>query len=363
MQYRTLGKTGLRVSAIGLGGTGLSSPNVEHATQLAQRALALGVTFFDVARAYGDAEIKLGSVLRGQRAKVVVSTKTNAKTRDDAWRDINESLERLATDYVDNCHLHGLDGGEDFARRLGAGGALEALVQAKEQGLIRHIGCTSHRSDVLIAALDRFDFEMILVPMNMVERQPLAELIPLCRQRNVGVTIMKPIATGLLPGRLAIKWLLNQPIGSIAVGATTLAELEEDALATEGDTTLSAAEQARVQQIKDELEHVRCRICNECAPCPQGIELRWTLGTDVMYDHYRTMGRARFRAFPWSPLIIESQLTRRQQLIERIESCTRCGECDARCPYGLPVMDMLHGMLPVMRDMMVIYRQRAEGRG
>ena len=127
MQYRELGGTGLQVSAIGLGCAMLGSSNTEYAVQIVRRALELGVTFFDVARGYRDAEIKVGLGLEGQRRdEVVISTKTSARTRDDAWRQVNESLERLRTDYIDNCHLHGLRTGEDMGQRLGPG-ALSCL--------------------------------------------------------------------------------------------------------------------------------------------------------------------------------------------------------------------------------------------
>jgi aryl-alcohol dehydrogenase-like predicted oxidoreductase len=355
MQYRELGRTGLRVSAIGLGCVQLGSSNTAYAVQIVRRALELGVTFFDVARAYRDAEIKVGLGVEGQRDRVVLSTKTGARTRENAWRQIHESLERLRTDHVDNCHLHALQGGEDMERRLGPGGALEALIEAKEQGLVRHIGCTSHHSQVLIEAIRRFDFEVILVPMNVAERDPLRELIPLCQEKGIGVTIMKPLATGLLPAPLALKWLLNQPIASAVPGVTTIEEMEENALVGHRDLALTAEERARVRQLEEGLAHVRCRMCEACLPCPQQIPIDVTLGSDDVYNHYRTMGRDRFRSFPWSREAILNDLPGRKRLIAAIESCTRCGECVARCPYGLPIVEMLQGMVPGMKDMVGIY--------
>jgi uncharacterized protein len=356
MQYRTLGATGLQVSAIGLGCGQLGSPSTAYAVHIVRRALELGVTFFDVARLYRDAEIKLGLGLKGERHKVIVSTKTMAKTREDAWRDINESLERLGMDYVDNCHLHDMrPGGADLNQRLGPGGALEALVEAKRQGLVRHIGATSHLSEVLIEAIRRFDFEVILVPMNIVEQEPLARLIPLCQEKGIGVTIMKPLATGLLPSRLALRWLLNQPIVAAVPGATTIEEMEQNALAGYGDLAFTAQEQARAAEYRQNLEQVRCRVCFACLPCHTGANIPSTLGTDVMFDHYRTMGREAFRAFPWSRSALEKDRAERRKTIEAIDACDRCGDCQQRCPYGLPVIDMLQAAMPAMRDIMNIY--------
>ena len=359
MHTRKLGDTGLEVSAIGLGCVQLASSRTEVATAIVRRAVELGVTYFDVARVYGDAEIKLGLGLEGRRDDVVISTKTGTRTRDDAWRQINESLERLRTGYVDNLHLHALHSKADIDRRLGSGGAIEALIEARDQGMTRHIGCTSHRSELLIEALDRFDFEVILVPMNLVEREPLDRLIPLCHERGVGVTIMKPLATGLLPAPLALKWLLNQSVASVVPGTTTLAELEENTAVGRQSLALTPKERFTTQEIREKLEHVRCRICGLCHPCPQEIPIAVTLGTDVAYDHYRTMGPEAFRAFPWSRERIEREMETRPKKIAAIESCTRCGICEERCPYGLPVMDMLASMLPGMRDMVRIYEELA----
>ena len=360
MQYRELGRTGLRVSSIGLGCVQLASSRTEVAVPIVQRALELGVNYFDVAKGYGDAEIKLGLGVADCRDNVILSTKTGAKTRDLAWNDINASLERLGTHYLDNVHLHALRVGEDMDQRLGPGGALEALVEAKAQGLIHHIGCSAHRSESLIEAIIRFPFEVILVPMNIVEREPLEKLIPLCQEKGIGVTVMKPVATGLLPARLALKWLLNQPIATAVPGTTTLAELEENTGVGHHDITLSIAELEQIQEIKEGLEHVRCRICGVCMPCPQNIPIPVLLGTDVVYDHHRTMGPEGFRAFPWSRERIESELTRRPKGIELIQSCTRCGDCEKRCPYGLPIMDMLTATLPAMQDMVQAYQEIAK---
>jgi len=354
-----LGDTGLEVSCIGLGCAQLGNSTREYGVRLARRALELGINYFDAARGYWDAEVKLGLALSGQRERAILSTKTHAETRDEAWQHLHDSLARLRTDYLDNFHLHGLREGEDLAARLGPGGALDALKEARDQGIIRHIGCTSHRSHVLVQALRQFDFEIILVPMNLVETDPLDELIPLCLDRGVGITIMKPVATGLLPARLALKWLLTQPIASAVPGTTTLEELEQNASVGQLlDPTLTPEEQAEVEELREKLKHVRCRICGECEPCPQDISIGALLGTDVIYDHYRNMGAECFSTFSWSRAIIDEDLQRREESISAIESCTRCGQCEARCPHGLPIMEMLPRMVPGMREMMAIYHER-----
>jgi hypothetical protein len=352
MEHRPLGRTGWQTSAIGMGCAMLGNFGMDHGVALVRRELELGANYFDTARMYGDSEVKLGVALQGARQRVFLSTKTAEPTREGAWRQIHESLERLQTDHLDNIHLHALSSLGDVAQRLGAGGALEALSQAREQGLTRHIGCTAHRWDVLLEALRRFPFDLILAPLNIVERGPLEALIPYCREHGVGVTVMKPVATGLLPGRLALKWLRTQPIDVAVPGVSTVAEVEENLSAGEGEPTLTPQEERQVAALREEWDRRRCRMCGECLPCPVGIPIDMHLGTDMMYDHYRTMGPAGFRAHSWGRAGIEGDLAYRRQRVAAIEACTRCGDCTRRCPYALPVMEMILAMLPGMRDML-----------
>ncbi|MEM2921425.1 MAG: aldo/keto reductase [Candidatus Bathyarchaeia archaeon] len=358
MQHRKLGNTGLEVSVIGLGAAMLGSSNVEYAGKVAKRALELGINYYDTAHSYWSSEIILGQVLKERRKEVYISSKTEATTKDEAWKHIKESLERLQTDHLDNYHLHGLRDEKDLETRLGPGGALEALIEAREQGLISHIGCTSHRSKTLLSALKRFNFEIILVPMNIVEREPLQELIPICKQKGVGITIMKPVATGLLPTEIALKWLLNQPVDTVVPGATTIEEVEADVQVGQlADIALKPEEQRRVDQIAKILDNVRCRLCAECEPCPKQIPIAATLGTDVMYDHYRNMGPRAFQEFPWSTERVKEELEKRRVRISLIKSCNQCGECERRCPYKLPIIGMLHDMIEPMEDMLRIWQE------
>lgn len=361
MKMRPLGSTGLNVAPIGLGAAQLGSSGYDHAKDIIFKALDLGVNYFDTARGYRDSEIKLGKALKGERENVIVSSKTTGKTKEEAAQHIEESLQRLQTDYIDNYHLHALANLDDVDVRLG--GPLEALVEAREVGKIRHIGVTGHTfPSVLVAALKRFKFDTFLVPLNIVEREPLAELIPLALEMKLGVTIMKPIATGLLPASLALKWLMNQPISVAVPGATTVAEMEQNAmLGALNDHTLTTAEEAEVAKWALDLATDRCRICMECLPCPSNIEIPGTLGTDVMYNHYRTMGPAKFAEFPWEQSRVDDEWKDRESTIAKIDdhtACDSCMQCESRCPYGLPIVSMLRTMSPNMKDMLDIWSKQ-----
>ena len=218
MKKRPLGSTGIDVAPIGLGAAQLGSSEYDHAREIVFKALDMGVNYFDTAECYWDSEVKLGKALKGERESVIISSKTCGKTKEEAANHVDESLQKLQTDYIDNYHLHNLTDMDDMNLRLG--GPLEALLEAREVGKIKNIGITGHTfPSVLVAALKCFDFDTFLVPLNIVEREPLAELIPLAIEKNVGVTIMKPVATGLLPAPLALKWLMNQDIAVAVPGA------------------------------------------------------------------------------------------------------------------------------------------------
>ena len=357
MHYRPLGNTGLNVSVIGLGCAGLRPANTEYAVQIVHRALELGVNYFDVARAYDDAEIKLGLALEGRREQAIISTKTMAITRDEAWRGIEESLQRLRTGYVDNLHLHNLSSKENLERRLGPGGALQALIEAREQGLIGHIGCTGHRNDLLAEALDRFPFETVLLVMNACAREPLRQVIPLCQERGVGVTVMKGLSKGRLPVELALKWLLNQPVDCVVPGAVTLEELEQSARVGQGDLSLTPEEAARIEALDAGLGRGCCDVCALCEPCPEGIPISTILGTDGRLYSYRAHGREAFRAYPWSREFMAADLPVREKQIAALQACTSCGVCEERCPRHLPVIDLLQRALPDLRDIVAVYHE------
>jgi predicted aldo/keto reductase-like oxidoreductase len=153
---------------------------------------------------------------------------------------------------------------------------------------------------------------------------------------------------------------LNQPVATIVPGVTTLAELELDAaIGHLDDYTLTADEQAQVNMLAEQLQHVRCRVCRACEPyCPQHLWLGDVLGSEVMYDHYRTMGREAFASAPWSVSFVAGDDERQAKLVSSIESCGECRKCEEHCPYGLPAPDMLRAMLPSLQDMLGIYEQR-----
>ena len=170
MQYVTLGKTGLKVSKIGLGGIPIQKSDVGEVKALFQALMEKGVNYVDTARGYTVSEKLIGEALEGNRDKFVLATKSMARTREAMAKDIEISLNNLKTDYIDLYQVHN-PSMENLEQVLAEGGALEALLEAKAEGKIRHLGLTAHSLSVFERALSLDWVETIMFPYNIVESQ------------------------------------------------------------------------------------------------------------------------------------------------------------------------------------------------
>lgn len=206
MEKRTLGRTGHKSTLIALGGAIFIYP-ISHAEEDAFIRLALdhGVNHIDVAPIYGDAEIRLGKWVKEYRGNLFLACKTSKRTKKEAWEELSRSLRRLQTDFFDLYQLHGLDDPEELRIALGEDGAIRAILEAREQGLVKYIGITSHNPENILRALKSFDFDTILLPVNYVLRahpEPKNDYQPalsIAKKKNLGVIAMKSIAKGPWP--------------------------------------------------------------------------------------------------------------------------------------------------------------------
>lgn len=161
-----MGRTGLKVSVIGFGGIVVRDSTPEQASERVKKAIDRGINFFDVAPRYGDAEVMLGPALEPWRKDVVLACKTNQRDRDNARRELEQSLERLHTDHFDLYQLHNVTRMEDVEQVLGPGGAIETLIEAREEGLAKFLGFSSHSVEAAMALMERFDFDTIMFPVS-----------------------------------------------------------------------------------------------------------------------------------------------------------------------------------------------------
>lgn len=199
MEKRRLGGTGESLSIIGFGGIIVMNRDHSSASSIVAKAVERGINYFDVAPSYGNSEEVLGPALEPYRDKVFLACKTEKRTRDEAMAALNRSLKLLRTDHFDLYQLHAVDSLKDVEQVMGSGGAIDALVEAREQGLVKYLGFTSHSEDAALALLDRFDFDTILFPFNWVS----------WHQANLGPRVLnKAVEKGV--GIFAIKSLAKR---------------------------------------------------------------------------------------------------------------------------------------------------------
>ncbi|HID10449.1 MAG TPA: aldo/keto reductase [Candidatus Latescibacteria bacterium] len=193
MRYRDLGRTGLKVSAVGFGCIKFREIPENEAVGAVRRAVELGVNFFDTARSYHDSEEKLGKAIRGIRDRVIISSKTYARDAQGAWEHIQMSREKLGIENIDIYLLHSVSDGETYRHVTSPGGALEALEEAKQKGVIRHIGTSIHRDlGTMEDAIRSGKFEMVMLAYSPLDQEGVgARILPMAKEHGVGVVVMK----------------------------------------------------------------------------------------------------------------------------------------------------------------------------
>ena len=273
MEYRVLGKTGLKVSRLGFGGIPIQRIDAEGTKALMHRLLEAGVNYIDSARGYTVSEEYIGYGLEGIRDKFILATKGRGLTKQAMQKDLETSLHNFRTDYIDLYQFHN-PSLEDLEVITAPGGALEALQDAKAAGTFRHIGLTAHSTQVFEKSLDMDWVETIMFPYNLVENQG-AELIAKCQEKNIGFICMKPLAGGAIDdASLALRYIVQNPAVTVVIpGMANDQELSQNLAAVGNSAPLTGEETAKIQAIRDSLGTQFCRRCNYCAPCTVGIHI------------------------------------------------------------------------------------------
>lgn len=258
MPMATLGKTGMKVSRFTLGGYHYLRNGEEEGIRIIRRAIELGVNFFDSAHKYnaGASDTVYGKALKGGlRQKVLLMSKAQFRERYSAMQQLEETLQRMQTDYLDLWQCHEVSTHEEVDRILAPGGALEAFVRAKEQGKVRHIGFSGHRDPTVHQRLlDAFDgWETVQFPVNLIDPHYLSfieNVLPKARAKGLGIIAMKSNAIGnitknkvaTIPECLRFAW--SQDVDTLVSGVETVRQLEENVLACKTFKKMSAEEQA-----------------------------------------------------------------------------------------------------------------------
>lgn len=328
MNYVTLGKTGLKVAEVSFGGIPIQRSDAANTKAVVDKLEQYGMNYIDTARGYTVSEEYLGAALEGRRDKFVLATKSMARDKDSMAKDIETSLKNLRTDYIDVYQIHNLPEAE-IDKVFGEGGAWQALEEAKAAGKIGHLGVTAHNIDALkkMIELHGDKIETIMFPYNIVETQG-HEVLKKAREMGIGTIAMKPMAGGNLDDwNLALRFIAASGVIDISIpGMGSPEEADRNAEAAEHFSPLAQEELAECDRIRKELGTQFCRRCNYCAPCPNGISIP---NCFLMANYARKYGLA-----DWAK-------ARYDAMQYHAGSCVQCGACEKRCPYNLPIRDML----------------------
>lgn len=328
MEYRVLGKTGLNCARLSLGGIPIQRGDRANAAAVVDAMEGLGINFLDTARGYSVSEEYLGGALEGRREKFILATKSMARSYEAMKADVDTSLRNLRTDHIHLYQFHNLSL-KDFEQVFGPDGAAKALLEARAAGKIGHIGATFHSADAMKKAVEEYGhiIETVMFPWNIVETQG-EEVLTMAREKGMGTICMKPLAGGNLEDRaLALRFALTAGcIDMVIPGMGSPQEVEENAALAEDTSPMTEEELARCQAVRRELGSTFCRRCGYCAPCAVGIDIP-SVFTQVNYVRKYGLSdwpRGRYANFP-----------------HRADECVGCGLCESRCPYGLPIREML----------------------
>lgn len=326
MQYTVLGKTGLKIARLGFGGIPIQRIDAPQTKALMEQLRQAGVNFIDTARGYTVSEEFLGVGLEGIRQDFVLATKSMSRTKEAMARDIDTSLKNLRTDYIDLYQVHNVTP-EQLEQVMAPGGALEALMEAKAAGKIHHIGVTSHSLDTFRMAVELDWVETFMFPYNIVEDQA-QELIARCAERNIGFICMKPLAGGAIENAtLALRYICANPDVTVVIpGMAAPEELAQNVAAVADTSPLTEQEKQAMEQIRKELGTQFCRRCNYCQPCTVGINIS---GCFLFEGYHKRYGLQQ-----WAQ-------SRYATLDKTASDCIECGACEERCPYNLPIRQML----------------------
>ena len=327
MRKIRLGKTGIMATQLGFGGIPIQTPPEETAISIVRESLALGINFIDTSRMYTNSEARIGKAIAGKRSEVIIATKSATRTADGVAADMETSLKDLQTDFIDLYQFHNVSTPQDLKAVLAAGGPFDIVRKARDAGTVKHIGITSHRLAVAKEALLTDCFETVMLGLNFVNTDAADEVIPLARERDIGIIIMKPMAGGMLANPvLSFKYLQQFPDVVQLIGIARLGEMPENINIVETAEPLTETELAEMNRIKQELGSGFCRMCNYCQPCPQKIMISAIMYTEVALKRYDP------------EIIFKGQW---DKFMQKVDDCSDCGECEKRCPYELPIRERI----------------------
>jgi predicted aldo/keto reductase-like oxidoreductase len=339
MRKVRLGSTDLEVAELGFGAMYLPRVTPEGSDVIIQRALELGIRYFDTASAYQDSEEKLGRVLsKREKDFVITSRSISYKMGLDAFKqDFEQSFERLKLPVIDFYGFHAVNQPPEL--ELAMKEPLSFLKEQRAKGRIGHIAITSHNPKTLTEALSTGEFELAMFPFNVIEREPLDGLLAQAAALGVATAVMKPLAGGVIDSKeLALRFFFNHPVGVVTPGMMSIEQLEQNVRVFEERSRLAGDELRRLEDEVAVLGRRFCRRCSYCMPCPNGIMIPF-----VHMLHMKTWGKP-----VDDDVAYTIELAKR--MLPALEKCTECGMCIEKCPYALPTPQRVRELLEMVTD-------------
>ena len=319
-----LGRTNLEVNKDAFGVLPLQRVPMDEAVKILRKALDGGINFFDTARGYSDSEEKIGAALSSRRGEFFVATKTHAKDSEELKKDLDTSLGKLKTDYIDVYQMHN----PVYVPRPGdEKGLYDAALEAKARGKIRFIGISNHKLELAKEAVESGLYDTLQFPFSYLSTDEEINLTKLCIEKNVGFIAMKALSGGLITDIFSARaWMAQYPNVVPIWGIQRESELDELLLAMKQEGGLNAEQQAKVEKDRSELAGDFCRGCGYCLPCPAEIPINLAARLSLLMMRSPV---ARFLTPEW------------QATMGRIDKCIKCGHCSSHCPYGLDTTALL----------------------
>lgn len=331
MEKVRLGRTGLEVAKLGWGGIPIQRIKENDAVDVVKAVIEMGIDLLDASRGYTTSEHRIGLALKQVNKKVVLSTKSFVRT-EKIYDDVLESLKQLDVKRIDIYHCHDVSSMEDYEKVIAPKGALQGLLAARRDGLIGYLGLSSHSLDVLERVVRDGHFDTIMTCYSFLEPEAKERIFPLARSKDVGVIAMKPFSGGVIEeAGPALRYVLSVPDIVPIPGCESIEKARENwRIFTRGDYVLSPHDKERIEAVRQEFNQQFCRRCDYCQPCPQGIYVQGVLGLKSVIKRLGPQSR---------------ELGWVRGFVEKARQCTECGDCISRCPYKLPVPDLIRDNL------------------
>ena len=338
----TLGSTGIPVPQNGFGALPIQRDSMEVAADLLKKAYEGGMQFFDTARAYSDSEDKeglafgqAGGISETKREDIVIATKTHALTPEDFWKDLETSLSKMNCKYIDIYQFHQMN----VCWKPGDGsGMYEAMLDAKKQGKIHHIGGTTHKIGIAKEIVESGFYETLQYPFSYLASEEELKLYQMVKDHNMGFICMKGLAGGLINNSKAAMAFMSQFDNALPIwGIQRESELSEWLFYMKDTPMMTEEMEAYIRHEQDELSGNFCRGCGYCMPCTVGITINQCNRLSLMIRRARSK---KWLGEEW------------QKEMDKNEDCINCGVCKTRCPYELDIPTLLRENLDDYRKVL-----------